>query len=140
VFDDAPPSGAAIMFRVFEGLVQTVYADDSIHGSSLVDGSVGLTKLTTTAGAAKRVLSADASGVVTAVSADHTYISDFDSRVRVSRLDQMAAPTANLSVNNNKITNLSSGTASTDAATKGQLDSAISGVIASAVSAAQDAV
>lgn len=44
-------------------------------------------------------------------------ISDFDTQVRTSRLDQMAAPTASLSVNNQKITNLAAPTAgSNDAA------------------------
>lgn len=37
---------------------------------------------------------------------DHTYITDFDAQVRTSRLDQMAAPGADVSWNNFKITNL----------------------------------
>lgn len=44
-------------------------------------------------------------------------ISDFDTQVRASRLDQMAAPTASVSMNSQKITNLAAPTAgSTDAA------------------------
>jgi phage-related tail fiber protein len=48
-------------------------------------------------------------------------ISDFDTQVRVSRLDQLAAPTASVSLNSQKITNLLDGTATQDAATYGQL-------------------
>lgn len=49
-------------------------------------------------------------------------ISDFDTQVRTSRLDQLAAPTGSLSVGGQKIINLLAGTASTDAVTKAQLD------------------
>lgn len=54
-------------------------------------------------------------------------ISDFDTQVRTSRLDQMANPTADVSLNGQKITNLATPTASTDAATKGYVDNAING-------------
>lgn len=54
-------------------------------------------------------------------------ISDFDSQVRTSRLDQMAAPTASVSLNNQKITNLDDGTAAQDAATYGQLQAVLNG-------------
>ncbi len=49
-------------------------------------------------------------------------ISDFNTAVRTNRLDQMAAPTANVAMGANKITGLNAGTASSDAATKGQVD------------------
>lgn len=55
-------------------------------------------------------------------------ISDFDTQVRTNRLDQMAAPTADVSLNSQKITNLASPVAATDAATKGYVDAAINGV------------
>lgn len=53
-------------------------------------------------------------------------ISDFDTQVRTSRLDQMSAPTSDVSLNSRKITSLTDGSAASDAATKGQLDAAIS--------------
>ena len=56
----------------------------------------------------------------------HTTISDFDTGVQANRLDQMAAPTGAVALNSQKITGLADGTASTDAATKGQVDVAIS--------------
>jgi Coiled stalk of trimeric autotransporter adhesin len=54
-------------------------------------------------------------------------ITGFDTQVRSSRLDQMAAPTAAVSLNTQKITNLADGTAATDAATFGQLSAAVAG-------------
>ena len=56
-------------------------------------------------------------------------ISDFDTQVRTSRLDQMAAPSAAVSVNSQKITNLDTPTASADAANKGYVDTSISNLI-----------
>ena len=56
----------------------------------------------------------------------HTTISDFDTGVQANRLDQMTAPTGAVALNSQKITGLANGVASTDAATKGQLDTAVS--------------
>jgi hypothetical protein len=61
-------------------------------------------------------------------------ISDFDTQVRTSRLDQMAAPTGSLSVNSQKITNLATPTSNTDASTKAYVDTSISNLIAGAPS------
>jgi hypothetical protein len=55
-------------------------------------------------------------------------ISDFDTQVRTSRLDQMAAPTASVSLNSQKVTNLLDPTAAQDAASKNYVDQAIQGV------------
>ena len=49
-------------------------------------------------------------------------ISDFDTQVRTSRLDQMAAPTTSVSLNSQKITGLATPTSNTDAATKAYAD------------------
>lgn len=48
-------------------------------------------------------------------------VSDFNTAVRTNRLDQLAAPTADVSFNGRKITGLADGSAGTDAATYGQL-------------------
>ena len=57
-------------------------------------------------------------------------ISDFDTQVRTSRLDQMAAPNTNLSINSNKLINVTDPTAAQDAATKSYVDNiAVNGVV-----------
>jgi len=56
-------------------------------------------------------------------------ISDFDTQVRTSRLDQMAAPTASVSANSQKITNLATPTSNTDASTKAYVDTQINNLI-----------
>lgn len=55
-------------------------------------------------------------------------ISDFDTQVRTSRLDQMAAPTASVSMNSQKITSLLDPTNAQDAATKNYVDSVAQGL------------
>lgn len=55
-------------------------------------------------------------------------ISDFDTQVRTSRLDQMTAPTTSVSLNSQKITNLATPTADTDAATKKYVDDNLAGL------------
>jgi hypothetical protein len=55
-------------------------------------------------------------------------INNFDSQVRTNRLDQMAVPTADVSLNSRKITNLATPTGDNDAATKAYVDAARSGL------------
>ena len=55
-------------------------------------------------------------------------ISDFNTAVRTNRLDQMAAPTAAVSMNSQKITNLATPTAGTDAATKQYVDDTVASI------------
>lgn len=54
-------------------------------------------------------------------------VSDFDTQVRTSRLDQMAAPTASVSFNNQKIVSLADPSVGTDAATKNYVDGIAAG-------------
>jgi hypothetical protein len=59
-------------------------------------------------------------------------VSDFDTQVRTSRLDQMAAPTGSVSANSQKITNLATPTVNTDASTKLYVDTAVANLVNSA--------
>ncbi len=58
----------------------------------------------------------------------HTKISDFDAGVRTNTLAEMAAPAAAVSLNSQKITNLATPTASTDAASKSYVDGVSQGL------------
>jgi hypothetical protein len=55
-------------------------------------------------------------------------VTGFDTQVRTSRLDQMAAPTADVSLNSQKITNLAAPISDTDAANKGYVDGVAQGI------------
>lgn len=55
-------------------------------------------------------------------------VSDFDTQVRTSRLDQMAAPNADLTVAGNRILFLGTPIAATDAANKSYVDSMVQGL------------
>ena len=55
-------------------------------------------------------------------------VSDFDTQVRTSRLDQMAAPTGSVSLNSQTITNLAEPVNSSDAATKSFVESTAQGL------------
>jgi len=70
-------------------------------------------------------ITVDNKGRVTAIaggSIPAANVSGFDTQVRTNRLDQMAAPTASVSFNSQKITNLATPTVSTDAASKSYVD------------------
>ena len=58
----------------------------------------------------------------------HTKISDFDDGVRANTLSAMAAPSSDLSLNSQKITNLATPSATTDAANKAYVDSVSQGL------------
>lgn len=55
-------------------------------------------------------------------------ISDFDTQVRASRLDQMSAPTSNVDYNGVRITNLAAPVAPADSANKAYVDNARAGI------------
>lgn len=56
-------------------------------------------------------------------------ISDFDTQVRTSRLDQMAAPTSAVSLNSQRITSVATPSVDSDVATKGYVDATKQGLV-----------
>lgn len=64
----------------------------------------------------------------TSINILHTQVSDFDTGVQQNRLDQLSAPTASVSLNSQKITNLATPVDPNDAANKGYVDNAITGL------------
>jgi hypothetical protein len=59
-------------------------------------------------------------------------VSDFDTQVRTSRLDQMAAPTASVALNAQKLTGVADPTLAQDAATKAYTDAKVAALVNSA--------
>jgi hypothetical protein len=100
-----------------------------MDGSSIPDGTITNDDIATGANIALSKLATDPldranhTGTQTA-----STISDFDTAVRTSRLDQLAAPTAAVNLNGQKITSLGDPTLGTDAANKQYVDSARAGI------------
>jgi hypothetical protein len=106
----------------------------TITSADLVDGTIVATDIANgTITAAKMVTDPYARANHTGTQTAST-ISDFDTQVRTSRLDQMAAPTGSVSVNSQKITNLATPTANTDASTKLYVDTKVADLVNSAPS------
>jgi hypothetical protein len=94
-------------------------ANGTIVAADIADGTITAAKLT-----ADPFARANHTGTQLAAT-----VSDFDTQVRTSRLDQMAAPTGSVSVNSQKITNLATPTSNADASTKAYVDTSISNLI-----------
>ena len=106
----------------------------TITSADLVDGTIVATDIADgTITAAKMVTDPYARANHTGTQLAST-VSDFDTQVRTSRLDQMAAPTGSVSVNSQKITNLATPTANTDASTKLYVDTKVADLVNSAPS------
>ena len=104
----------------------------TITSADLVDGTIVATDIADgTITAAKLVSDPYARANHTGTQTAST-ISDFDTQVRTSRLDQMAAPTGSVSVNSQKITSLATPTVNTDAATKLYVDTKVADLVNSA--------
>ncbi len=60
-------------------------------------------------------------------------VSDFDTQVRTNRLDQMAAPTAPVGLNSQRLTSVLDPTSAQDGATKAYVDAQLAGVVSGTV-------
>jgi hypothetical protein len=106
----------------------------TITSADIVDGTIVASDIAdATITAAKMVTDPYARANHTGTQAAST-ISDFDTQVRTSRLDQMAAPTSAVSVNSQKVTSLGTPTVDTDAATKLYVDTKVADLVNSAPS------
>jgi len=104
----------------------------TITSADLVDGTIVATDIADgTITAAKMVTDPYARANHTGTQLAAT-VSDFDTQVRTSRLDQMAAPTGSVSVNSQKVTSLATPTDNADAATKLYVDTKVADLVNSA--------
>lgn len=137
-------SDAVITAKIQDSAVSTAkIADDAVTADKLADTAVSAGAY----GAVTQSLQAtvDAQGRLTSLSAysidiPHSQVNDFDTGVQENRLDQMAVPTSALQLNSQAIEGLADGTNATDAATKGQMDTADAATLASAQSYADGLV
>lgn len=97
---------------------------DHIANGTIVDGDISVSAAIALSKLATDPLArANHTGTQTA-----STISDFDTAVRTNKLNELAAPTASVSLNSQKITGLADGTSAGDAVNKGQLDAAQNGL------------
>lgn len=115
----APVSADKILVAYPEGAVSAVLTTNSVTSTSIQNDAVTPAKIQQ--GSNTQVLGTVA-GETVWVGLDTTWISGFDARVQTSRLDQMAAPTGPVSMNSQRVTNLSTPSSSGDAVTKAYAD------------------
>jgi hypothetical protein len=100
------------------------------NGSAWISFSAGSGTVTSvTAGDGTITIAGTATDptVKVAKALDHTWITDFDTQVRTSRLDQMAAPTAAVACGSQRFTSAADPTSAQDLATKNYVDLASQG-------------
>ena len=136
---DDSTSVATTAYVQGEGFItgnESITISGDASGSGTTSISLTLANSGVTAGTTSGV-TVDAKGRVTAITAlvasdiptlTASKVSDFDSTVQANRLDEMANPTASVDLNSQKITNLATPTAASDAATKGYVDAAQQGL------------
>ena len=136
---DDSTSVATTAYVQGEGFItgnESITISGDASGSGTTSISLTLANSGVTAGTTSGV-TVDAKGRITAITAlvasdipslTASKVSDFDSTVQANRLDEMANPTASVDLNSQKITNLATPTAASDAATKGYVDAAQQGL------------
>jgi hypothetical protein len=101
----------------------------TITSADIVDGTIVASDIANgTITAAKMVTDPYARANHTGTQAAST-ISDFDTQVRTSRLDQMAAPTGSVALNAQKLTGVADPTSAQDASTKAYVDAQVNALV-----------
>lgn len=111
-----------------------------VNGDISASAAIAYSKLSLTGSIVNADISASAAIALSKLATDplaranHTgtqlasTISNFDTQVRTSRLDQMAAPTASVSMGSQLLTNLATPVSATDATTKAYVDGVATGL------------
>ena len=126
-------ASAAITATKIAGTAVTQADTGTVTSTMILDGTILNADINASAAIALSKLATDP-----LARANHTgtqlaaTVSDFDTQVRTSRLNQMAAPTASVALNAQKITGLADPTLAQDAATKAYTDLQITNLIAAA--------
>lgn len=107
--------------------------DGNVTNAKLANSSLTVNGVLVSLGGSATVTATPTAGSVTTASVApagiaSTSITNFDATIKAYRLDQFAAPTAAVSLNGQKVTNLAAPTADTDAATKAYADSIFQGL------------
>ena len=136
---DDSTSVATTAYVQGEGFItgnETITVSGDASGSGTTSISLTLANSGVSAGTTSGI-TVDAKGRITAITGlaasdiptlTAAKISDFDTTVQANRLDEMANPTGSVDLNSQKITNLATPTAASDAATKGYVDAAQQGL------------
>jgi len=101
----------------------------TITSADLVDGTIVATDIADGTITAAKLVSDPYARANHTGSQTASTISDFNTAVRTNRLDQMAAPTASVALNAQKITGLATPTDNTDASTKAYVDAQVNALV-----------
>ena len=123
VITPAPAGTDNILIAYGQGVVSAILTANSVFTSALQDDCVTVAKIAQ--GTNGQVLKT-VSGNTAWASVNAADVPDFDTQVRTSSLDQMAAPTAPVSMNSQLITNLPGPVSAGDAARKTYVDTVYS--------------
>jgi hypothetical protein len=123
-------ASAAIAASKIAGVAVTQADTGTVTSTMIADGTIVNADINAAAAIALSKLATDP-----LARANHTgtqlasTISNFDTQVRTSTLNQMTAPTADLSINTHKLTSVVDPTSAQDAATKNYVDTKLSALV-----------